>query len=125
MLRVVGTPCGLRSVRCQPLRRRLCTTAVAAKQSDPLRILFCGSDDFSCESLKALHREHVDNRGLVERLDVMVRPGKMTARGNKVLREGKACTSRMRTGASIWWNCADLRDSALQRRGSELGIEDS
>ncbi|KAG8427839.1 Methionyl-tRNA formyltransferase [Metarhizium acridum] len=57
------------------------------KVSDPLRILFCGSDAFSCESLRALHREHVNNRALVEALDVMVLPGRRTGRGLKTVRE--------------------------------------
>ncbi|KHN99392.1 methionyl-tRNA formyltransferase [Metarhizium album ARSEF 1941] len=57
------------------------------KASDPLRILFCGSDTFSCGSLRALHREHVENRALVEALDVMVLPGRRTGRGLKTVRE--------------------------------------
>lgn len=59
------------------------------KASDPLRILFCGSDAFSCESLRALHREHVKNRALVEALDVMVLPGRRTGRGLRTVREGE------------------------------------
>ncbi|KAI0387139.1 Formyltransferase [Hypomontagnella monticulosa] len=55
------------------------------KKSKPLRILFCGSDDFSCASLEALHREHVDNPGLIQSIDVVVRPGKRTGRGLKVI----------------------------------------
>lgn len=62
--------------------------ATEAKQSDPLRILFCGSDAFSCTSLRALHKEHVRNKALIERLEVMVLPGKKTGRGLKVLGEG-------------------------------------
>jgi hypothetical protein len=60
---------------------------LSTKASGPLRILFCGSDDFSCESLSALHREHVRNPRLVESLDVMVRPPKRTGRGLKQFRE--------------------------------------
>ncbi|GAT31429.1 hypothetical protein UVI_02049920 [Ustilaginoidea virens] len=63
------------------------SSAAAPKASDPLRILFCGSDAFSCESLRALHREHVRNRALVEALHVMVLPGRRTGRGLKRLRE--------------------------------------
>lgn len=59
------------------------------KASDPLRILFCGSDAFSCESLRALHRENVKNRALVEALDVMVLPGRRTGRGLRTVREGE------------------------------------
>lgn len=61
----------------------------SSKVSDPLRILFCGSDAFSCESLRALHREHAENKGLIEALDVMVLPGRRTGRGFKTIREGE------------------------------------
>jgi methionyl-tRNA formyltransferase len=64
----------------------------SSKASDPLRILFCGSDAFSCESLRALHREHVHNRALIEALDVMVLPGKRTGRGLKTVRQGETDT---------------------------------
>ncbi|KAM4063937.1 formyl transferase domain-containing protein [Hirsutella rhossiliensis] len=66
--------------------RRALSTAHGA--TDPLRILFCGSDAFSCESLRALHGEHVrGGGGLVEALDVMVLPPKRTGRGLKQLRQ--------------------------------------
>ncbi|SPO06600.1 related to methionyl-tRNA formyltransferase precursor, mitochondrial [Cephalotrichum gorgonifer] len=57
--------------------------------SDPLRILFCGSDDFSCAALEALDRERVAGRGagLIESIDVLVRPAKFVGRGYKTLRE--------------------------------------
>ncbi|KAL1840965.1 hypothetical protein VTJ49DRAFT_7571 [Mycothermus thermophilus] len=60
--------------------------------SDPLRILFCGSDHFSCASLRALHEElrrgsSQDGGGLIHSIDVVVRPAKPTGRGYKVLRE--------------------------------------
>ncbi|EAA31723.2 Formyltransferase [Neurospora crassa] len=57
------------------------------KVSDPLRILFCGSDVFSCYSLKALHAEHKANPGLIKSIDVMVRPGKAFGRGYKEIRQ--------------------------------------
>ncbi|POR37599.1 Methionyl-tRNA formyltransferase, mitochondrial [Tolypocladium paradoxum] len=63
------------------------SSAPAKKASDPLRILFCGSDAFSCESLRALHGEHVRDGRLVEALDVMVLPPKRTGRGFKQIRE--------------------------------------
>ncbi|KAI0105172.1 Formyltransferase [Hypoxylon sp. NC0597] len=55
------------------------------KKSDPLQILFCGSDEFSDASLLELFREHVSNRELIRSIDVVVRPGKPTGRGNKVI----------------------------------------
>lgn len=46
------------------------------KKSEPLRILFCGSDEFSCASLRELHNEHVQNPTLIQSIDVVVRPAK-------------------------------------------------
>ncbi|KAL2157679.1 hypothetical protein VTH06DRAFT_5162 [Thermothelomyces fergusii] len=57
------------------------------KKSDPLRILFCGSDEFSCASLQALHDEHKINSTLIRSIDVVVRPSKPTGRGYRVMRE--------------------------------------
>ncbi|KAG4264517.1 methionyl-tRNA formyltransferase [Fusarium proliferatum] len=70
-----------------PQWRRLFSQSVTRKSPDPLRILFCGSDEFSCASLKALHEEHRHNKNLVESLDVMVLPPRRMGRGFKTLRE--------------------------------------
>ncbi|KAL2118540.1 hypothetical protein VTJ04DRAFT_8200 [Mycothermus thermophilus] len=64
----------------------------AASRSDPLRILFCGSDQFSCVSLRALHDElrksaSQSGGGLIRSIDVVVRPPKPTGRGYKVLKD--------------------------------------
>ncbi|KAK8879533.1 formyl transferase [Apiospora arundinis] len=56
------------------------------KESDALRILFCGSDEFSSASLRALHEEKERNPGLIESIDVVVRPGKPVGRGMKSIR---------------------------------------
>ncbi|OTB09204.1 hypothetical protein M426DRAFT_134403 [Hypoxylon sp. CI-4A] len=56
-----------------------------AKNSEPLRILFCGSDEFSCASLRALHDELQVNPELIQSINVVVRPSKRTGRGYKVL----------------------------------------
>lgn len=53
------------------------------KRSEPLRILFCGSDEFSSANLRALHEEQLRNPGLIESIDVVIRPGKRVGRGNK------------------------------------------
>ncbi|ROT41213.1 Formyltransferase [Sodiomyces alkalinus F11] len=63
------------------------TTCSRHKISDPLRILFCGSDEFSIAALEALHREHLSSHSLVESIDVVVRPGKPTGRGMKTIRQ--------------------------------------
>ncbi|KAF2809329.1 Formyltransferase [Mytilinidion resinicola] len=59
----------------------------SSKTSDPLRILFCGSDDFSIASLRAVHAEHLFDPGAIASIDVVHRPGKLTGRGLKQLRE--------------------------------------
>ncbi|KAI8624860.1 Formyltransferase [Xylariaceae sp. FL1651] len=61
--------------------------SAASKVSDPLRVLFCGSDNFSCASLAALHQEHQQNPKLIQSIDVVVRPGKRTGRGHKVFQD--------------------------------------
>lgn len=74
------------SLRLLTTRRCLSTRASG---SDPLRILFCGSDHFSCASLEALHREHRQNEDLIESLDVMALPPKWAGKGKKELKEGE------------------------------------
>ncbi|KAL2019710.1 hypothetical protein VTK56DRAFT_9247 [Thermocarpiscus australiensis] len=76
----------LKPTAIRPLPR-LSPYSTAGKVSDPLRILFCGSDEFSCVSLRALHEEHKRNADLIRSIDVVVRPSKPTGRGLKVLRE--------------------------------------
>lgn len=61
---------------------------VSTKPYDPLRILFCGSDEFSIASLKALHKEHLLNPDRIASIDVVCRPGKKIGRGLKIVREG-------------------------------------
>ncbi|KAJ5842452.1 uncharacterized protein N7525_000193 [Penicillium rubens] len=56
--------------------------------SDPLRILFCGSDEFSIAHLKALHAYHLKQPERVSSIDVVCRPGKRVGRGLKQFREG-------------------------------------
>lgn len=58
------------------------------RKSDPLRILFCGSDTFSCASLSALHSLHKSNPQLIDSIDVLVRPGKPAGRGLKRIAVG-------------------------------------
>lgn len=58
------------------------------KASKPLRILFCGSDEFSGASLRALHAEQQrDLKGILS-IDVLCRPGKPSGRSMKKIREG-------------------------------------
>ncbi|KAH6899861.1 formyl transferase [Thelonectria olida] len=67
--------------------RQCFSTSGSRRSSDPLRILFCGSDEFSCVSLKAVHEEHTRPNGVIESLDVMVFPPKRYGRGLKRVRE--------------------------------------
>ncbi|KAK4657112.1 Methionyl-tRNA formyltransferase [Podospora pseudocomata] len=75
----------------RPLRRSvarpLSIATYSTQRGNPLRILFCGSDEFSCHSLKALHKKHKDDPSLIESIDVLVRPSKPTGRGLKQVTE--------------------------------------
>lgn len=72
-----------------PVRRGTYPRRYASnKSSDPLRILFCGSEDFSIASLRAVHDEHRANPGLISSIDVVCRPPKRVGRNLKTIREG-------------------------------------
>lgn len=79
------------------------------KTSDPLRILFCGSDHFSCASLSALHALHQAQPTLIDSIDVLVRPGKPSGRGLK------------RIAASPLAHLASELDLPLHRRDTFTG----
>ncbi|PYH99172.1 methionyl-tRNA formyltransferase family protein [Aspergillus ellipticus CBS 707.79] len=79
-----GALCGYRRVALFPSWTRRC---LATKAYDPLRILFCGSDEFSIASLKALHEEHVKRPDRIASIDVVCRPGKRVGRGLKTVRD--------------------------------------
>lgn len=57
------------------------------RTSKPLRILFCGSDEISSASLRALHREHRKDPELIESIDVLCRPAKRSGRSLVNFRE--------------------------------------
>ncbi|KAJ4378544.1 Methionyl-tRNA formyltransferase [Didymella sp. IMI 355093] len=76
------------SVRSRPhLTACYYSTAAPAKRADPLRILFCGADEFSIASLLALNQARRDVPGLIDAIHVAHRPAKPTGRGLKVLKE--------------------------------------
>lgn len=52
-----------------------------------MRILFCGSDDFSAVSLQELHKEHKRNNEFIASIDVVCRAGKLSGRGLKGIRD--------------------------------------
>ncbi|KAI1483118.1 Formyltransferase [Daldinia eschscholtzii] len=76
---------------CRQMRRYSSTTTspveegrkTKAESSDPLNILFCGSDEFSCAALEALEEERLRNPKLIQSISVVARPTKNTGRGNK------------------------------------------
>jgi hypothetical protein len=67
-------------------RRRLYSSATFK----PLRILFCGSDLFSGQSLKAVHAEQQRNPKLIASIDVLVKRAKPAGRGLKQKRDGNS-----------------------------------
>ena len=66
---------------------RYISNPVTAKRHDPLRILFCGADDFSIYSLRALHKLQQTRADKIASIDVVCRPGKRYGRGLKLIRE--------------------------------------
>lgn len=93
--------------RTRPVPWRL-SYSTASKKSDPLRILFCGSDRFSCTSLQALRDEQRRNGDLIQSIDVVVRPSKPSGRGLKVLKEGTRSNDNQTKSGHIFL----LRDSS-------------
>ena len=73
----VGSPTSL-DIESLPL-----LPASSDTSPEPLRILFCGSDELSGTVLRALHAEHTSNPSLIESISVFHRPGKATGRGLK------------------------------------------
>lgn len=54
---------------------------------DPLRILYCGSDEFSVESLKKLTDIHRKDPSFIESIDVVCKPAARRSRGLKQVYE--------------------------------------
>ena len=53
-----------------------------------LRILYCGSDEFSAVSLKRLDEARLQGRG-IQSIDVVYKTGKPSGRGLKRIRDGR------------------------------------
>jgi hypothetical protein len=87
-------------LQCRLLHQALETTAEIKKSSDPLRILFCGADDFSIASLRAIDDERHKGPSLIESIDVVCRPDKRTGRGLKTIREGKLSVHHLQPSAN-------------------------
>jgi len=84
---------------------------------DPLRILFCGSEDFSIASLRALHKEHIDRPDTIASIDVVCRPGKRVGRGLKAVREGR-CSLRL----PEFWASPNMIAVPIQAVAKELAL---
>lgn len=54
---------------------------------EPLRILFCGADEFSIYSLQSLHRLQQNHNGRVDSIEVICRPDKRVGRGLKRIQQ--------------------------------------
>lgn len=63
--------------------------------SEPLRILFCGSDGVSVASLKALNKEHKQDPNLIQSINVVCKAPRPTGRGLKKLRHGMPGTNKL------------------------------
>jgi methionyl-tRNA formyltransferase len=91
---------------------------LATKTYDPLRILFCGADEFSIASLKALHEEHVKRPDRISSIDVVCRPGKRVGRGLKTIREGTLSTFKdqyaWNYAHSIIWSIVPIKAVATE-----------
>lgn len=66
--------------------RRRFSNSDSGDRHVPLRILYCGSDQFSCSSLQALHREYQHPSSNIASIDVVCREGKRHGRGLKSIR---------------------------------------
>jgi hypothetical protein len=95
-----------------PMRQSLQQRALR-KQSKQLRILFCGSDEFSSASLRALHDLQHRKPGLVKSIDVMIRPGKPSGRSLKTIRDGKRMLAMF-----VKMGLTDIASSSNQSRCS-------
>jgi len=73
--------------------RRACYSSTSTVRDgpvkrEPLRILFCGSDEFSAASLKPLVDIHRLDNLLIESIDVLCRPDKRVGAGLKRINQG-------------------------------------
>ncbi|PGH27520.1 hypothetical protein AJ80_00761 [Polytolypa hystricis UAMH7299] len=69
---------------CRTFATKECTLK---NPRDPLRILFCGSDEFSIYSLVYLKKLQLKSPSIIASIDVVCRPGKRVGRGLKEIRD--------------------------------------
>lgn len=76
-----GVLCRARQIT---VRRRLATLTVSR---EPLRILYCGSDDFSVAALRKLNHERIEHPDHIESIDVLCKSPQRVGRGLKKVRQ--------------------------------------
>jgi methionyl-tRNA formyltransferase len=69
-----------------PLPRKSVHRCFISTSFKPLRILFCGADEFSIASLKALHQEHITSPEFIKSINIVCKAGKPHGRGLKKIR---------------------------------------
>jgi hypothetical protein len=74
----------LSSRSCRSSRRYISTHT----EHDPLRVLFCGADEFSIYSLRALNKIRQEHPDKVASINVVCRKDKRVGRGLKQIRQG-------------------------------------
>ncbi|RKF82041.1 putative methionyl-tRNA formyltransferase [Golovinomyces cichoracearum] len=77
------------------------TLTYSSKASDPLRVLFCGSDEFSVSALRELEKEKITNPSLIKSIDVLCRPGKPIGRGMRKIAEAPIKAAAQNLGLPV------------------------
>lgn len=74
----------------------------ASKPYNPIRILFCGADDFSIFSLKAIRELQQRKPECIASIDVVCRPDKRVGRGLKKVQEGMCKEGKALDFLLVW-----------------------
>lgn len=101
--------------------RRSSSNSAQAQQHEPLKILFCGADDFSIFSLQALCDLQYTRPGIVDSIDVVCRPDKRVGRGLKKLKQGSSSMNLSSRGN----HHVDSLISSRQKSSNRAGPSDS
>jgi hypothetical protein len=99
----------------------------STRTSKPLRILYCGSDEFSIASLRAVHDYQLSNPEAVASIDVLIRPAKPSGRGRKTLKESPIKAVAQNLGLRLyerdtftgWDVCSPFPPPFLRSRGTQ------
>lgn len=80
---------------------RFLSTVSKEPAQKPLRILFCGSDRFSCASLEALFRDSQTPQSPIKSINVVCREGKRAGRGLKLIRHPEIVDTASKLGLPL------------------------